>query len=67
MEGTDGRGHHPGDGRDKPGEETDIDGEVVNLRLAKHRNGPTGEVKLWFRKSQTRFMSYAAERYAEAV
>jgi replicative DNA helicase len=43
------------------------DGEIVNLRLAKHRNGPTGEVKLWFKKSQTRFLSYAAERYAEAV
>jgi replicative DNA helicase len=53
--------------RDKPGEESEIDGEVVNLRLAKHRNGPTGEVKLWFKKSQTRFLSYAAERYAEAV
>jgi len=53
--------------RDKPGDESEIDGEVVNLRLAKHRNGPTGEVKLWFKKSQTRFMSYAGERYAEAV
>jgi replicative DNA helicase len=53
--------------RDKPGDEGEADGEVVNLRLAKHRNGPTGEVKLWFRKSQTRFMSYAGERYAEAV
>jgi replicative DNA helicase len=53
--------------RDKPGEDESADGEVVNLRLAKHRNGPTGEVKLWFRKSQTRFVSYAAERYAEAV
>jgi replicative DNA helicase len=52
----------------KPGEENaDSDGEVINLRLAKHRNGPTGEVKLWFKKSQTRFVSYAAERYAEAV
>jgi replicative DNA helicase len=48
-------------------DESESDGEVVNLRLAKHRNGPTGEVKLWFKKSQTRFMSYAAERYAEAV
>jgi replicative DNA helicase len=53
--------------RDKPGEDESADGDVVNLRLAKHRNGPTGEVKLWFRKSQTRFVSYAAERYAEAV
>lgn len=50
------------------GEETgDLDGEVINLKLAKHRNGPTGDVQLWFRKSQTRFQSYAGQRYAEAV
>ena len=36
--------------REKPGDEGEIDGEVVNLRLAKHRNGPTGEVKLWFKQ-----------------
>jgi replicative DNA helicase len=48
-------------------EESAADGEVVNLRLAKHRNGPTGGLRLWFRKTQTRFISYAAERYAEAV
>ena len=53
--------------KEKGGEEGEIDGEVINLRLAKHRNGPTGEVKLWFKKSQTRFVSYIAERYAEAV
>ena len=53
--------------KEKGAEEGDTDGEVINLRLAKHRNGPTGEVKLWFKKSQTRFQSYAAERYAEAV
>ena len=53
--------------KEKPGEDASADGEVINLRLAKHRNGPTGEIKLWFRKSQTRFVSYAAERYAEAV
>jgi replicative DNA helicase len=46
------------------GEDADADGEVVKLRLAKHRNGPTGEVNLWFKKSQTRFVSYAGERYA---
>jgi replicative DNA helicase len=53
--------------RDKDrGENQDQEGEVVNLRLAKHRNGPTGETKLWFRKRQTRFVSYAEEgRYAE--
>ena len=46
-------------------DDQDSDGEVVNLKLAKHRNGPTGEAKLWFRKRQTRFVSYAEEeRYA---
>ena len=54
--------------RTSAGEESDVsDGEVINLHLAKHRNGPTGELKLWFKKSQTRFVSYAGERYAEAV
>jgi replicative DNA helicase len=43
----------------------DLDGEVINLKLAKHRNGPTGDIQLWFRKSQTRFQSYAGQRYAE--
>jgi replicative DNA helicase len=51
--------------KERAGEEQDTDGEVVNLKLAKHRNGPTGEIKLWFKKSQTRFVSYAGERYAE--
>jgi replicative DNA helicase len=38
---------------------------VIKLRLAKHRNGPTGEMALYFRKRQTRFVSYAdEERYA---
>jgi replicative DNA helicase len=47
-------------------EESDQDGEVVKLKLAKHRNGPTGEIELYFKKRQTRFVSYAGERYAEA-
>ena len=47
-------------------DDQDTDGEVINLKLAKHRNGPTGEVQLWFKKRQTRFVSYAGERYAEA-
>ena len=42
----------------------DADGEVVNLRLAKHRNGPTGELQLWFRKRQTRFVGYTGDRAA---
>ncbi|HEU4672308.1 MAG TPA: replicative DNA helicase [Candidatus Limnocylindrales bacterium] len=42
------------------------DVEEINLHLAKHRNGPTGRVKLMFRKRQTRFYSAAVgERYAE--
>ena len=51
--------------KERGGDEPESDGEVVNLKLAKHRNGPTGEVKLWFRKTQTRFVSYAGERYAD--
>jgi replicative DNA helicase len=42
-------------------QDEDPEGEVINLRLAKHRNGPTGETKLYFRKRQTRFVSYADE------
>ena len=41
------------------------DGEVVKLKLAKHRNGPTGEIDLWFKKAQTRFVNYAGERFAD--
>ena len=53
--------------KEKAGEDDGAESEAINLRLAKHRNGPTGEVKLWFKNSQTRFVSYAAERYAQAV
>ena len=42
-------------------QDEDPEGEIINLRLAKHRNGPTGETKLYFRKRQTRFVSYADE------
>jgi replicative DNA helicase len=52
--------------KERAGEEEHGDGEVINLKLAKHRNGPTGDVQLWFKKSQTRFHSYAGQRYAEA-
>ncbi|MCY7419688.1 MAG: replicative DNA helicase [Chloroflexi bacterium] len=47
--------------KQRSSEDQDSDGEVVNLKLAKHRNGPTGDTKLWFRKKQTRFVSYAEE------
>ena len=52
--------------KERGADDQDTDGEVINLKLAKHRNGPTGEVQLWFKKRQTRFVSYAGERYAEA-
>jgi replicative DNA helicase len=53
--------------KERGGEDEDPEGEVINLRLAKHRNGPTGETKLYFRKKQTRFVSIASEsRYAGA-
>ena len=38
-------------------EDQETDGEVINLKLAKHRNGPTGEIQLWFKKRQTRFVA----------
>ena len=47
-------------------DDQEVEGEVINLKLAKHRNGPTGEIQLWFKKRQTRFVGYAGERYAEA-
>ncbi|MBI2073335.1 MAG: replicative DNA helicase, partial [Gemmatimonadetes bacterium] len=31
---------------------------IVQIIVAKHRNGPTGMVKLTFRKEHTRFYSY---------
>ncbi|MBA2382870.1 MAG: replicative DNA helicase [Chloroflexi bacterium] len=52
--------------KERPADEADSDGEVIHLKLAKHRNGPTGSVDLWFKKSQTRFVSYAGERFANA-
>ncbi|MGH2512026.1 MAG: DnaB-like helicase C-terminal domain-containing protein, partial [Candidatus Limnocylindrales bacterium] len=53
--------------KERAGEDQEADGEVINLKLAKHRNGPTGEIKLWFKKTQTRFVSYAGERYADVA
>ncbi len=47
--------------KERGGEDEDPEGEVINLRLAKHRNGPTGDTKLYFKKKQTRFVSYATE------
>jgi replicative DNA helicase len=52
--------------KERGSDDQEQDGEVINLKLAKHRNGPTGEVQLWFKKRQTRFVSYAGERFAEA-
>jgi len=53
--------------KERGADEGDHDGEVVNLKLAKHRNGPTGEIQLWFKKAQTRFVGYAGERFAETA
>src|SRR5262245_61177957 len=53
--------------RERGTDDADADGEVVNLKLAKHRNGPTGEIQLWFKKAQTRFVGYAGERFAETA
>ena len=47
--------------KERGADEGDSDGEIVKLKLAKHRNGPTGEAVLWFKKRQTRFVSAAEE------
>ena len=36
--------------------------ELIKAKVAKHRNGPIGEVPLQFRKSNTRFYTMAAPR-----
>ena len=51
--------------KERGADDPDQEGEVINLKLAKHRNGPTGEIQLYFKKRQTRFVSYAGERYAD--
>jgi replicative DNA helicase len=51
--------------KERGSDDQDTGGEVVKLKLAKHRNGPTGEIDLWFKKAQTRFVNYAGERFAE--
>ena len=45
--------------KERGADDEEQEGEVINLKLAKHRNGPTGEVQLWFKKRQTRFVAYA--------
>ncbi len=50
--------------KERGGDDGENDVEEINLHLAKHRNGPTGRVKLMFRKRQTRFFSAAVgDRY----
>jgi replicative DNA helicase len=53
--------------RERQSDDIDTDIEEVNVHLAKHRNGPTGRMKLMFRKTQTRFYPAAVDaRYSEA-
>ena len=49
---------------ERQGETHGQDQEEIKLKLAKHRNGPTGEIVLEFRKRQTRFVSSTAGRFA---
>lgn len=48
---------------ERSGEAHAAEQEEIKLKLAKHRNGPTGEITLEFRKRQTRFMASTAGRY----
>jgi replicative DNA helicase len=45
----------------------DSDVELIKAKVAKHRNGPIGEVPLQFRKTNTRFYTMAARETEEAV
>ncbi len=45
--------------KDRNPEDGPSDREIIKLKLAKHRNGPTGDIDLWFNKRQTRFVGYA--------
>ena len=45
----------------------DADLELVKAKIAKHRNGPIGEVPLQFRRTQTRFYSVAAREEVEVT
>ena len=36
----------------------------ADIIIAKHRNGPVGEVVLTFQKEYPKFMNYAGERFA---
>jgi replicative DNA helicase len=53
--------------KERGADDQETDGELIKMKLAKHRNGPTGEIDLWFKKRQTRFVSYAGNRFAETA
>ena len=50
------------DGEQNP----DAEVELIKAKVAKHRNGPIGEVPLQFRKSNTRFYTVAAREEVAA-
>jgi replicative DNA helicase len=50
------------DGEQNPDSEV----ELVKAKIAKHRNGPIGEVPLQFRKTNTRFYAVAREETVAA-
>ena len=45
--------------------ESDV--ELIKAKVAKHRNGPIGEVPLQFRKTNTRFYTMAPRESAVAT
>jgi replicative DNA helicase len=50
------------DGEQNPDSEV----ELIKAKIAKHRNGPIGEVPLQFRKSNTRFYTMSAREEVAA-
>ncbi|MDR1059491.1 MAG: replicative DNA helicase [Treponema sp.] len=54
--------HRPRESDKSPEEQSKEEGQLVNIILAKQRNGPVGTVQLVFMKKYTKFESYMGNR-----
>jgi len=43
--------------KEQGGEDSESDAETIKIKVAKHRNGPTGDLQLRFLKTRTRFVN----------